>query len=76
MRAYGPLRTELQRSGKPIDSLDTLIAAHALALGATLVTSNVDEFSRLDCSPPRPFEQPTTAVVPGAKPPVALCSGK
>jgi tRNA(fMet)-specific endonuclease VapC len=47
MRAYGPLRAELQRLGRPIGSLDTLIAAHALSLGATLVTNNVGEFSRV-----------------------------
>lgn len=47
MHAYGALRAELQRHGRPIGALDTLIAAHALALGATLVTNNVDEFSRV-----------------------------
>jgi tRNA(fMet)-specific endonuclease VapC len=47
MHAYGPLRAELQRRGRPIGSPDTLIAAHALALGATLVTNNVEEFSRV-----------------------------
>jgi tRNA(fMet)-specific endonuclease VapC len=47
MRHYGPLRSELERSGQPIGALDTLIAAHALALGATLVTNNVREFERV-----------------------------
>ena len=47
MRHYGPLRSELERSGQPIGALDTLIAAHALALGATLVTDNVREFERV-----------------------------
>jgi len=47
MHTYGPLRAELQRRGQPIGSLDTLIAAHALALGATLVTNNLEEFSRV-----------------------------
>lgn len=45
--AYGPLRAELERQGRPIGALDTLIAAHALALDATLVTHNVSEFSRV-----------------------------
>jgi tRNA(fMet)-specific endonuclease VapC len=45
--AYGPLHAELQRRGQPIGSLDTLIAAHALALGATLLTNNVEEFRRV-----------------------------
>lgn len=47
MQAYGPLRAELQRRGQPIGALDMLIAAHALALGATLVTNNLDEFRRV-----------------------------
>ena len=34
--------------GTPIGFYDTLIAGHALALDATLVTNNVDEFSRVD----------------------------
>jgi len=46
-RAYGPLRAELERQGRPIGPLDTLIAAHALSLGATLVTSNLQEFFRV-----------------------------
>ncbi|MGH8582102.1 MAG: type II toxin-antitoxin system tRNA(fMet)-specific endonuclease VapC [Gammaproteobacteria bacterium] len=45
--AYGPLRAHLQAQGTPIGPLDTLIAAHALSLGATLVTNNVREFGRV-----------------------------
>jgi len=45
-RAYGPLRADLERQGRPIGALDTLIAAHALALDATLVTHNLAEFQR------------------------------
>ena len=37
---YGSLRAEMQRIGKSLASLDMLIAAHALSLGATLVTSD------------------------------------
>ncbi len=44
---YGVIRHRLESSGRPIGSLDTLIAAHALALGATLVTNNPTEFSRV-----------------------------
>ena len=47
MRRYGPLRAELQTRGQPIGALDTLIAAHALALGAILVTNNLAEFGRV-----------------------------
>ena len=43
---YGALRAELERIGRPIGPLDTLIAAHALALDVTLVTNNQAEFSR------------------------------
>ena len=38
MRAYGPLRTHLEGQGTPTGSMDTLIAAHALALQAAVVT--------------------------------------
>jgi len=44
---YGDLRASLERAGTPIGPLDTLIAAHALALGTTLVTANVREFRRV-----------------------------
>ena len=47
MCAYGGLRARLQASGQPIGALDTLIAAHALAVGATLVTNNLAEFDRV-----------------------------
>jgi tRNA(fMet)-specific endonuclease VapC len=42
------LRAALRRAGKPIGDLDALIAAHALALGVTLVTNNPREFSRVE----------------------------
>lgn len=44
---YGSLRAQLQARGTPIGPLDTLIAAHALALGAIMVTHNVREFGRV-----------------------------
>ena len=43
----GDVRAELERKGKPIGPMDTLIAAHALSLGATLVTNNTREFDRV-----------------------------
>ncbi|GEM45463.1 type II toxin-antitoxin system tRNA(fMet)-specific endonuclease VapC [Deinococcus cellulosilyticus] len=46
-RVYGRVRAELQARGTPIGPLDTLIGAHALALGATLVTNNTREFKRI-----------------------------
>jgi len=45
--AYGPLRAELQAQGTPIGHLDMLIAAHALSLGAVMVTHNTREFARI-----------------------------
>ncbi|MBS3966183.1 MAG: type II toxin-antitoxin system VapC family toxin [Truepera sp.] len=44
---YGRLWAGLERQGTPIGPLDTLIAAHALSLGATLVTNNLSEFGRI-----------------------------
>jgi len=41
-RAYGPLRASHRERNK--DALDKLIAAHALALGVTLVTNNEADF--------------------------------
>ena len=44
---YGGFRAELEAAGKPIGSNDLLIAAHAYATGATMVTANTDEFKRI-----------------------------
>jgi len=46
--AYAQLRSRLEKQGTPIGANDLWIAAHALVLGATLVTDNVREFSRVD----------------------------
>lgn len=46
-RRYGPIRADLQARGTPIGPLDFLIAAHALALDAILVTNNTREFIRV-----------------------------
>ena len=43
---YARLRAHLEKAGTPIGANDTLIAAHALALGATLITADA-EFSRI-----------------------------
>jgi tRNA(fMet)-specific endonuclease VapC len=37
---YGIVRAELDRTGRPLGSLDVLIAAHALSVGAVLVTND------------------------------------
>jgi tRNA(fMet)-specific endonuclease VapC len=44
---YGIIRSSLESRGIGIGPLDTLIAAHALALGAVLVTHNHREFKRV-----------------------------
>ena len=44
---YGGIRAELEAAGRPIGSNDLLIAAHARALAATMVTANVGEFRRV-----------------------------
>lgn len=44
---YGILRSHLERTGKSIGAMDMLIGAHALSLGAILVTNNADEFRRI-----------------------------
>lgn len=46
-REYGIIRYHLEKQGKPIGSMDMMIAAHALALNLTLVTNNLSEFSRV-----------------------------
>ena len=45
--AYGRIRAQLESQGNSIGPLDTLIAAHAQALRATVVTNNTREFSRV-----------------------------
>jgi len=44
---YARVRAHLESIGKPIGAHDLFIAAHALTLGATLVTNNLTEFSRV-----------------------------
>lgn len=45
--AYGRVRSGLEKAGTPIGPLDTQIGAHALSLGAVLVTNNTREFRRI-----------------------------
>jgi tRNA(fMet)-specific endonuclease VapC len=39
-RAYGKLRAQQEAAGGPLESMDMLIAAHAMAIGAILVTAD------------------------------------
>lgn len=44
---YAEIRVALEKSGNPIGPNDLLIAAHCRALGLTLVTHNLKEFSHV-----------------------------
>ncbi|MBC8417504.1 MAG: type II toxin-antitoxin system VapC family toxin [Desulfobacterales bacterium] len=44
---YGKIRAFLESKGKTIGPLDTLIAAHALSLDLTIISNNINEFSRI-----------------------------
>jgi tRNA(fMet)-specific endonuclease VapC len=44
---FGIVAHALARRGEPIGTFDTLIAAHALSRGVTLVTSNTKHFQRV-----------------------------
>ena len=44
---YGALAAHLQAKGQPIGVLDSMIAAHALAAGLTVVTHNLRDFKRV-----------------------------
>ena len=45
--SYATVRSPLEAAGTPIGPLDAQIAAHALALGVTLVSNNTREFERV-----------------------------
>lgn len=45
--AYGNLRAKLEQMGRIIGANDLLIAAHAIAEDAVLVTDNMNEFTRV-----------------------------
>jgi tRNA(fMet)-specific endonuclease VapC len=44
---YGGIRAQLERAGKPIGSLDNLIAAQAVSENLVLATNNTKEFCRV-----------------------------
>ena len=46
-KCYGIIGSELARRGTPIGDFDVQIAAHAIAIDATLVTNNVKHFARV-----------------------------
>lgn len=46
-RAFGETKASLERRGSPLEDFDVAVAAHALALGAALVTDNVSDMGRI-----------------------------
>jgi tRNA(fMet)-specific endonuclease VapC len=46
-QSYARVRAHLESTGLKIGDRDTIIAAHALAVRATLVTRNIREFARV-----------------------------
>jgi tRNA(fMet)-specific endonuclease VapC len=44
---YAVVRLHLETAGRKIGDRDTIIAAHALSMGAVMVTRNVGEFERV-----------------------------
>ena len=44
---YGDIRGRLEQAGQPIGVNDNWIAAHARALGLTLITNNTREFAKV-----------------------------
>lgn len=44
--AYGRIKATLERRGQRIEDFDAAIAAHALAVDATLVTADLDHMTR------------------------------
>ncbi|WP_236646461.1 type II toxin-antitoxin system VapC family toxin [Aristophania vespae] len=45
---YGTIRTQLEASGHVISPHNLLVATQASALGAIVVTSNIEEFGKLE----------------------------
>jgi tRNA(fMet)-specific endonuclease VapC len=45
--AFGSIKASLERSGRRIEDFDAAIAAHAIAVGGTLVTANVEHMTRI-----------------------------
>jgi tRNA(fMet)-specific endonuclease VapC len=46
-RAFGAIKADLERRGVRLEDFDVAVAAHALAVGATLVTDNIAHMARV-----------------------------
>jgi tRNA(fMet)-specific endonuclease VapC len=62
---YGSIRRDLSATGRPIGPNDLLIAAHARASGATLVTANTNEFCRVQGLAVENWTAPSTTSATG-----------
>lgn len=45
---YGRIRSDLEKCGRVMGTMDMLIAGHALSCGCVVVTNNTKEFERVD----------------------------
>ncbi|HEY4565498.1 MAG TPA: PIN domain-containing protein [Thermoanaerobaculia bacterium] len=45
--SFGRIKAALEKKGQRIEDFDAAIAAHALAIGATLITANLDHMTRI-----------------------------
>jgi predicted nucleic acid-binding protein len=57
---YADIVAARRHQGRPISTMDALIASIVRELGATLATRNIDDFAGLDLSLVNPWETPTT----------------
>jgi tRNA(fMet)-specific endonuclease VapC len=71
-RHYGEIRAQLDGAGIPIGAMDLLIAAHARALGATLVTNSTAEFTRVDGLRCENWAEPPARAVPRSRFPLRV----
>ncbi len=46
-RAFGRIKAQLESQGKRLEDFDVAVAAHAVALEATLVTDNLTHMNRI-----------------------------
>jgi len=57
MLVWGKLVADLEKQGKPMPAIDSLLAATALQGGLTLVTRNEDDFAHCGAAVVNPWQQ-------------------
>ncbi len=65
---YADIRHHLTTTGQPIGDPDMMIAAHALAAGAVLVTNNIRHFERICTTKPLVLENWVTRAAANRRP--------